>query len=489
MAFKVDASFLRFLTMGALGARRVAEELQARGFQPIELERYSMSNKIWATKIKRLRVPDLLCARTGLRVEVRAKTDLKIKMSDAPANPERAWDAGLRDEDIVALIACQEGADGPVPVQHAVYFTVRALRESESKSRLGPPKSASEGAERDREWPCTVPSRPGRVLGLGGGKLRVLMDADHRPERRQTYTLGDKHPYVVSGDRFAAKSSILAGVPASLADLDDHLTAEYDPLEDLGADTPIDRLAAAKALRSRDDLHGEARGALDRTLAHESHPRVALEAAASAAALGLANGEDRIASTLLPGAAERDMAMEAIFILSDLRTSFARKQLLEVAAMAAPPGDERRQAAVWGLGKVGHQAYDELVRFIADDDRDAALHAIAAFGSDTPRGVIDSLTGILVDQHPNRAPAASEILRRIANDDVVRSLLFAADSTPGDWVLATLGRLPPALVRDHLQGDPLLAVLEPMLLTGQDSHWLFHETTSSDLSFLLKQTL
>ncbi len=437
MAFKVDTSFLRFLTMGALGARRVAEELRARGFQPIEFERYSMSNKIWATKIKRLRVPDLLCARTGLRIEVRAKTDLKIKMSDAPANPERAWDASLRDEDIVALVACHEGTDGPVPAQHAVYFTVQALRGSESLSRLGPPKSASEGAERDREWPCTVPRRPGRVVSLGGGKLKVLMDADHRPVRPQTYTLGDKHAYVVPGDRFVAKSSIVAGVPTSLANLDDRLADEYDPLEDLGSDSPVDRLAAAKALRVRDDLHKEARGALDRMLAHEPNRRVALEAAASAAALGSAGAEGLIA-TLLAESAERDVAMEAIFILSDLRTDFAREQLFNTAAMAAPQGDERRQAAIWGLGKVGHRAYGELLQFIADDDRDAALHAIAAFGSDTPRHAIDSLTGILVSGDPSRAPAASEVLRRIANEAVLRSLLSAADPMPSDWVLATL---------------------------------------------------
>lgn len=130
MGFKVDTSFLRFLTMGALGVRRVADELRELGFQPIELERYCASNKIWATKIKRLRMPDLLCVRTGLRVEVRAKSDLKIRMSDAPNNPDRVWDAGCRDEDVVALIACAGSPEGPMPADRAVYFSVRTMRES-----------------------------------------------------------------------------------------------------------------------------------------------------------------------------------------------------------------------------------------------------------------------------------------------------------------------------------------------------------------------
>ena len=75
MGLKVDSSFLKFVTMGALGARRVCQLMAHAGLQPIKLERYSRSNRIWSTKVKRLRLPNLLfCVRTGLRVEVRAKT-------------------------------------------------------------------------------------------------------------------------------------------------------------------------------------------------------------------------------------------------------------------------------------------------------------------------------------------------------------------------------------------------------------------------------
>src|SRR6266852_5893227 len=99
MGFKTDTSFLRFLSMGAIGVRQTMKQLRARRFEPIELERYCGSNKIWMTKVKRLRLPDVLCVRTGLRLEVRAKSDLKIRMSDAPGNPDRRWDVGMRDED------------------------------------------------------------------------------------------------------------------------------------------------------------------------------------------------------------------------------------------------------------------------------------------------------------------------------------------------------------------------------------------------------
>ena len=52
MGFKADTSFLRFLSMGAAGARQTMSQMKATGFEPIELERYCTSNKIWTTKSK-----------------------------------------------------------------------------------------------------------------------------------------------------------------------------------------------------------------------------------------------------------------------------------------------------------------------------------------------------------------------------------------------------------------------------------------------------
>jgi len=258
MGFKVDTSFLRFLTMGALGVRQVIDELRGYGFEPIELERYCGSNKIWATKVKRLRLPDLLCVKTGLRAEVRAKSDLQIRMSDAPNNPERVWDAGMDDEDIIALIACKNGPKGPVTANRAVYFTVQTLRDSAEYSKLGPPKSASEGAERDRTWPATIPKRPGRVISVNNEKLVVQMEGDDKTPRKQTYTLKGKKPYVVPGDRFDADITILAGMPKHLANLKELGRNTYDPLSEVASNAAVDRYAAAKALLHREELHSKA---------------------------------------------------------------------------------------------------------------------------------------------------------------------------------------------------------------------------------------
>jgi hypothetical protein len=46
-SFKTDESFLEKLAIGAIGARAVFEALKRQGHRPIELERGSMSYKIW----------------------------------------------------------------------------------------------------------------------------------------------------------------------------------------------------------------------------------------------------------------------------------------------------------------------------------------------------------------------------------------------------------------------------------------------------------
>lgn len=490
MGFKVDSSFLRFLTMGARGVHSVCDELRDLGFMPIELERYCGSNKIWATKVKRLRLPDLLCVRTGLRLEVRAKSDLKIRMSDAPNNPDRVWDAGLTDQDVVALIACGNGPDGPVPAEGAIYFTVGALRQSVGQSKLGAPKSASEGAERDRTWPATVPSRPGRVLSVTDDKLVVMMEGDDNAPRRQTYTLNGKHTYVTPDDRFEAGITILAGAPVAMADLHPHLERHYDPLGAIESDDAVDRYAAVKAIRFRADLHAQALGALEPFLDIEAEPRVALEAAGSAASLESAKGKDHIGSVLW-GDGPVDLSMEAILILTELATEFARDELVRVAGAQEFKGDERRQAALWGLGKAGLKSYGDLVPFIGDEEENVAFHAIAGFGSDTPQDVIEALTERLLTGDPQIAPGASEALRIIGSAEVLTQLTQAAQSNAGirEWALATIGRLPPDMVRAHLQGSPLLDQLAPMLLISEGANWLSREEAMTNMAFLIKQNI
>lgn len=259
----------------------------------------------------------------------------------------------------------------------------------------------------------------------------------------------------------------------------------------------MDRYAAAKALPYREELKAQAVPALEGLLQIEQEQRVALEAAGAAAKLGSELGEARIVEGLQANEELPFLPMEAVFILTELRSTFAKTQLVALATNQQLKGDEQRQAAIWGLGKAGIQAYEEIVPLIADPNENVAMHAIASFGHDTPENVLQMLVHDLIAGEPRRAAAASEALRLSANAATVRLLIDAARA-PNNWALATLGRLPlslvkPAttlsLVKPATNGSELETRLAPMLLLSEGAHWLSSEDRVLDIAFLSKQNL
>lgn len=493
MGFKADTSFLRFLTMGAKGVHQTMLQLENQGFKPIELERYCGSNKIWLTKVKRLRLPDLLCVKTGLRIEVRAKSDLAIKMSDAPDNPDRTWDAGLQDNDLAAFIACFDDGSGPVAAQETMFVRVGDMRNTVDTSKLGAPKSASEGAERDREWPTTVPKRAGEVIEVTDKKIVVMQYAtDDKKERKQTYHLRGRTPYVTVGDRFEAGTNFLAGTPDSLANIRNYLGMKYDPFAALFSPNQVDRYSAAKSFPYREDDKTNVVGSLEKLIASEEEQRIKLEAAGSATYFGSALGQDTISGYVWEDTASPEMRMEAILILVELGAGeFTRNLLIDIADSNHFQGSEVRQAAIWGLGKTGFKDYDAVLPYIADSEENVALHAIAAFDENTPDNILDQLITHLLSGDVNLAPAASETLRIISSGAAINKLVQAYDQNQRarDWVIATLGRMNPELVKRQVSGHEVLAQLKPMFLCAPGANWLSSEQMKTDISFLIKQNL
>lgn len=493
MGFKADTSFLRFLTMGARGVQQTIHQLEGLGFKPIELERYCASNKIWATKVKRLRLPDLLCVKTGLRLEVRAKSDLMIKMSDAPNNPDRAWDAGLQDNDLAAFIACFDNGNGFTPADEAMFFRIEELRNTVEHSKLGAPKSASEGAERDRTWPATIPKRDGKVIEVTDQKIVTEMFAtEDKPTRRQTYTLRGKTPYVSEGDTFTASVGFISGMPSSMADLSTYVNNVYDPFAGLLSANAVDRYAAAKSFPYREDDRANAITALETLIAGEGEDRIKLEAAGSASALGSNLGQVTVSEFIWNDDANHELSMEAVLILTELGDGgFTHDLLASIAGHADFAQNEVRQAAIWGLGKAGLKSYADLLPYIADAEENMALHAIAGFDENTPQNIIDELVAMLISGDERISPAASEALRIISTREVLTSLMQAYDQNADmrGWILATLGRMSPKLVRAELSTHQAFTMLEPMLLCADGAHWLASEQMNTDISFLLKQNI
>lgn len=486
MGFKADISFLQKLTMGATATRSAVQYLTGLGFAPIELERYSTSNKIWSTKVKRLRLADLLCVRTGLRIEVRAKSDLKIKMSDSPTKPERRWDSGLRDDDLVALVSCEGGSF--IRVRGApAFFSVRDLRATAHLAKLGPPKSASEGAERDLTWPSIVPSGNGEVIEVTPERIRVRMESG----RRQTYQLKGKTPYVAVGDTFTSDASILAGAVPRMVDPMSLLSRTWSPVDDLSSNAATDRYAAAKALASGKVTTPRVSKLLAEALAREREPRTALEIAGALARLGEGAGFDFLAEATQKEGADFPgyLRMEAVLILSEVPDRRSAILLDAVAGGRSLKGDELRQAAVWGLGRRGIKSYEHAVKYIADEEDDVALHAIAALGSDASRAIVDTLAMMLVQApSPRSCAAASAALRMIGSADVAHALMQLV-RTGSPWVLATLGRLPKAVLAGAKLPASVSQMIEPVQVLSDPSNWLVERSIATDFQFLLQQDL
>jgi hypothetical protein len=434
------------------------------GLVPIELERYSRSNKIWSTKVKRLRLPDLLCVKTGLRIEVRAKSKLAIKMSDTPTNPERRWNFGLAAGDVIAFVLIREEQDGRLSAaENAELFWVEDLLRTESKSRLGPPKSGSEGAERDREWPSTVPSCSGIVVMAGGDRLTVFLNNG----RTQSYHLQGKAVYRGPTEAFLAGSEFLAGIPTKQARFPSPSSRQWNPRPLLESASAVDRYVAVKALgrvgRSKDCA------ILNEIASSDAEGRVSLEAAASLTRLGDRRGLELL-SAAIKAPRVAFLRMEAVLSLAEFEGTPLAGECGEVLAACAGEtalrGDEVRQAAIWALGKDGLRQYERLINFLGAESDEELTHAVAGFWSDAGVSCVEALLAII--ENP------STPLRQAASASYVLSRCFAPDPSAVN-----------PLVSDH----HIKLELELLQLTSSEINWTRSEAVAPMLAFVNAQTI
>lgn len=374
MNFKADWSFLEKISMGAISSKEVIRQLNCCGHNMIELERYSTSNKIWSTKIKRLRLPDLICLNCGCRIESRAKSKLDVRMSDNEHNPDRRWDAGLRDQDVVAFIQCTHSDDW-LPGSETNYFETKSMRESVEWSKLGPAKSAGEGAERDRIWPSCIPKKDGTVREVIESDDKYQIKVEYNDGSKYTYSLRkDKgyHVYCKRGDTFLANEVMIAGTPTQKKDMST-CSLTYDFLNDLRSSQKEVRYAGVKAigyLEKRVDLID----ALKQLKSSEQDDRIKLEIYASLIRLGedVWDEFDNYAMNL----DEPMYRFEYVLILGELSgINEASAKLCEIA-LDTNSDSELRSAAAWGI-EVKKDYIGELFRISSCNNDSVAAHAIA----------------------------------------------------------------------------------------------------------------
>jgi hypothetical protein len=291
-SFKSDESFLEKISIGATGTNRVFDDLKRQGHNPLELERGSMSFKIWKNiKIKRIRVPDLLCVDCGRRIESRGKTSLEMSMSHSLSDPERSWDFGLDDDDMVAFVACRKVGDKPINWQAAEfvqYVSVGELRaaQRDDKAILVRPKGAEEGFESRVNWPATIAKASGVVVSVTPDRIQYKRQPDNRtispPLSRKGLFLT---PLVNVGEIISEYQFIAAVVPVSRIFPCNKITSEAHYLGLLSNPALSKRYASAKALSFF--VSDNVVRSLSNTLSNpDEHLYVKLEAAASLARQG-----------------------------------------------------------------------------------------------------------------------------------------------------------------------------------------------------------
>lgn len=494
MGFKSDREFLRNVSIGAIGTRKVAELMRAGGFRIIELERYSGSNKIWATKIKRVRVPDLLCLKTGIRIESRAKSDLKLTMSHAVKNPDRAWDKGLRDDDLIAFIYCAPNGDTFVASDRVNLFRVGDLRATTTRAGFSQMKAASEGSEIQLTWPSTVPGRAGEVLGVDELSIYTTMGG-----RKQKYNLTKKDDdkneyrmsvYVTAGDTFSEEDTIIASAVGRILPVACPDGPQYDFFPDLTSDSRETAYSAVKALGFLPEFAKKSVPRLLEITQSHADDFIRLEAAAALVRLNEKAGYGTVQAFAADATKPKDLRMEIALVLSEIKSDESKAVLKKLAGDSTNES-ELRAASAWGLSMIADDlASSDLVPLMRDADEIVAIHAISgATRLLSPSTIATTLDHLGDDSRLSGGVARVLLASKI---DVVPAIIARLPSATGEtrgWLIYLLARLGRERVAPHLAGN--VAVLSELGLFWKrhEENWTNRLDVADQIDFLLRQIL
>jgi hypothetical protein len=402
-AFKSDVSFLEKISMGAVGTRRVFEHLRDQGHNPLELERGSMSFKIWKNiKIKRIRVPDILCVACGRRVESRAKTTFEISMSHSLSDPERGWDYGLNDSDFVALVICKRVSDRPIDWRAdelVQYISVRDLRSAQRNNLivLVKPKGAEEGFEARISWPAAVAKSAGVVESVTNDRIQYRRQKDNRIITLSLSKQGlNLNPLVREGDAISENQVLAAVIPVVKQFPCSRKTSLEYYVAQLSSSSLSDRYTAAKAL-STFESGSVSKALIDKVNESNEHIYVRLEAAAGLARHNEEQGWSFIKQCLTDSYLQN--RLEAVIVLGEIPNDTSCQLLCSVLTDNRQH-PEIRAGAAWALGELDNNlALSVLIDSFSAVDESIRIEAARALAKLASR-----FTGEIVKEFPRAAP-------------------------------------------------------------------------------------
>lgn len=444
-AFKTDESFLEKIAIGATGTRKAFDDLRSQGHEPMELERGSMSFKIWkAIKIKRVRVPDILCLRCAHRIESRAKTKLEITMSHSMSQPERGWDFGLDDHDAIALVFCERVGDGPLDWNASPlvqYIEVEPLRRifAAKQVTVHKAKGAQEGFEVRITWPAAIVPTPGIVEEVTATAIKYRRDGATRSFGiRLNRAAGALTPLVRAGDRIQPNQIIAALVPVSPL-WPCPAGATVQTYVDLAHSSSLsDRYAAAKALGRFNDPEATA-ALLERLRDEREHIYVRVDAAAGLMRRNETSGQDFLAATLRDDYLES--RLEAAIVLGEIATPQAAEIL--ISTLRDPEQHpEIRAGAAWSLGEVGARAaLPALVESFTSLETVIKIEAARALAKVARKHLGDVIT-VFPTSNPDQRPGIAWALSKAGGFRVTDILPSLSDDDARQWVAYIIGTQP-----------------------------------------------
>ena len=437
-SFKTDESFLEKISIGVIGTQQVFSVLQRQGHKPIELERGSMNYKIWKKiKIKRIRVPDILCVDNGIRVESRAKTKLEISMSHSSSDPDRGWDFGMKETDYVAIVICEKNGSEPVDwiADNLVQFiSIKALREAEKEQKVifVKPKGAEEGFEARINWPACIATSKGEIIEID---KTIKYRTEEGRIKWVGLTKGGKRlsPLVKIGDK-VQPNQILASVVNVSQTIPDTIVNSNFFLANLSSLILSERYAAAKALSYFNEKKVIS-SLLNKLTDKDEHIYVKLEVAASLCRLG-ADGYTFIRECLKDTYLQN--ILEAVIVLAEIKTNTANKILCNVL-LDESFDPEIRAGAAWGLGEQQNKsALTSLIASFNSTDENVKIEAARALGKLTSNYSNEILSAFNIAT-PNEMPGIAWALTKSNSINIYHFLDNLNSLEARQWISYIIG--------------------------------------------------
>lgn len=458
-SLKPDSSFFKKVAIGAIGARAVSADLDSLGHSMAELERGSTESKIWKeVKRKRVRIPDLVCVRCGLRVESRAKTRSEISMSHSETDAERGWAFGMVENDVIAFPTCaaseESWSTGKLESNSSYwhernwinwraegkinYFTTQSLQNVPAiRSNT---KGVTEASETMIGWDVTFSNRTGTVTRIDARGIQIRRNASGH---MYTWRVKEGHTIQVAVNDEVLPNQVIASsiIALTQAELMCRGVLPDSHIEHLlGSRERTQRFTGVKLARlrhERDYLEQVQELANDR----EEDVYVRLEGITYLASICSLSARGLFRDYIQNP--DPQIQLEAVIALADAATDEPVELLTELLNDHDQPYF-LRSAAAWSLSRIGgDNSIEHLVRAFADVEqsiRQEALEGIVSIGG----GALPILLAGMRRTDEIAAGCAEAIrqqrdLPQETIDELMREL---KRDSPSHWFVWLVGHLP-----------------------------------------------